>query len=516
MAEQILMDADKLTAEEVQPFKELCLKMAGASFSSEEDSDGTFSIKCVRPIPGSTAPAPTPSVSALSSSSGPTSESLPTPVVVTTPSSAINPNKRETSLDLLHPKIRQRVKDLIADLKAKKVPMKVFESYRTPERQAHLFAQGRTRDLHKGKVTNADAWQSYHQYGVAVDMVIDHPDHGMWDTGSAKTRGWWKKYHELAEKHGLEPLSFEMPHVQLVGVRTSQLLSGEEPGAGDESWTDNFAQAVARWPDSRKPPLPAGVERPTFGEIASASGHAVAGIDWSALPAVIPVDWTSKFGGREWRVDGDGIYLRGSPNTPQRTPGTPTTVMTAIDLYADDIAAACQKFNVPPEHVLMTIATETGIFRKHDFTGPKTFRWEPHVTLTTTGDPAIDNKEKGDYSAGPMQVLSNTARDINNKLNLGLNNKTDLKWFKNKPNAAGQKNLGMYKGDISIPLGTGYMNMQRPKTDLNPVLSSAAYNAGSLRASGTNTWGIHHHGDHLDRAVKWFGDACAALKSFGR
>ncbi|MEM1073871.1 MAG: D-alanyl-D-alanine carboxypeptidase family protein [Pseudomonadota bacterium] len=470
-------------------------------------------------------PAATPIPSVAAHAAAASATGLNQPVVVSATASTpetqavsqhINPRKRETSLELLHPAIRQKVKDLIADLAAQSVPMKIFETFRTPERQAFLFAQGRTRDLHKNKVTNANAWQSYHQYGVAIDMVIDHPNHGMWDTGSAKTRGWWAKYHELAAKHGLEPLSFEKPHVQLVDVRTSQLLSGEAPGPGDESWLDNYAAAIARWPGARKPPMPSMNERPPISDMATAAGHAVAGIDWTAFPAVQPVNWMSKFGGREWRVDDRGVYLRHEPHTPQRTPGTPMTVLTALDIYADEIGEACQKFGVPPELVMMTIATETGGMRKQGFTGPTTFRWEQHVKLTTTGDPAIDGREKGDYSAGPMQVLSNTARDINNRLNLGFKNKSDLKWFKNKPNAAGQKSIGLYKGAIAIPLGTGYINLQRAHTALNPVLVSAAYNAGSVRASSSNSWNIRSHGDHLDRAVKWFGDACEALKGFGR
>ena len=521
MATQTLMDME--VAESDLDFLELqCGKVEGASFSRTKNSDGSYRILCTRPMPSNTA-APTSSGTNSVSSSTVTNRansqgSIATAgsVIVTTPSSQINPNKRETSLDLLHPKIRQKVKELIADLAANSVPMKVFESYRTPERQAHLYAQGRTRDLHKGKVTNADGWKSYHQYGVAVDMVIDHPSYGMWDTSDSIARGWWDKYHELAEKHGLEPLSFEKPHVQLKDVRTSQLLSGEEPGPGDDRWYENFSQAVARWPGSEKPPLPSDEERPSISSMASASGHAVAGIDWSALPTVKSVDWMSKFGGRSWRVDSSGIYLSHSPNSPERTPGTPSTVLKAVDLYADEIASSCQRFSVPPELVLMTIATETAMMRNQGFTGPTTFRWEPHVRLTTTGDPALDGIEKGDYSAGPMQVLSNTARDINNKLNLGFSNSSDLKWFKNKPNVASRNTLGLYKGEISISLGTGYLHLQRGQTDLNPILSSAAYNAGSIRASGTNTWGIHHHGDHLDRAAKWFGDACEALRGFGR
>ena len=56
----------------------------------------------------------------------------------------------------------------------------------------------------------------------------------------------------------------------------------------------------------------------------------------------------------------------------------------------------------------------------------------------------------------------------------------------------------------------------RDGADALDYLFARGAHAGSLRASGTSSWGIHAHGDHLDRAAKWFGDACAALAVFGR
>ena len=61
-----------------------------------------------------------------------------------------------------------------------------------------------------------------------------------------------------------------------------------------------------------------------------------------------------------------------------------------------------------------------------------------------------------------------------------------------------------------------HFRRQLGATEANPVLVAAAYNAGSIRASGTNMWGIHVHGDHLDRAAKWFGDACEVMVALGR
>jgi len=367
-------------------------------------------------------------------------------------------------------------------------------------------------------VTFVKAWHSYHQFGMAVDMVLDHKKTGMnpWETKKGNAPKWWKKFHELADKNGLERLSFELPHIQEPGIKHSALMAGEQPGPGDESWATNFASAVSRWRGPEKPILPDGItlERPSLAPHASTAGVASAGIDWGALPAVAPMAWGSKFGGHDWRVDTRGVYLRNGPNAPLRTPGDPMTAAKVVEIYGEELAEASRRFELPPELIVMTIVTETGAMKRDNFTGPRTFRWEQHVTLTTTGT-GLDGREKGDYSAGPMQVLSNTARDVNNKLDLGFDNKTDLKWFKNRPTKNPAK-LGLYDGRTGIMIGAGYISLQARHTHLNPILVSAAYNAGSIRASGTNAWGLRCHGDHLDRASKWFGDACAVFAGLGR
>lgn len=54
---------------------------------------------------------------------------------------------------------------------SKSYPAQVFEGYRPFERQAALYAQGRT--IPGPKVTNAMPGFSWHQYGLAVDVVFD-------------------------------------------------------------------------------------------------------------------------------------------------------------------------------------------------------------------------------------------------------------------------------------------------------------------------------------------------------
>lgn len=59
-------------------------------------------------------------------------------------------------------------------------PSKIVYCYRSPEKQEHLYASGRTRPGRK--VTNARAYQSAHQYSEAVDICHKHKG---WDVSEA-------------------------------------------------------------------------------------------------------------------------------------------------------------------------------------------------------------------------------------------------------------------------------------------------------------------------------------------
>ncbi len=93
-------------------------------------------------------------------------------------------------------------------------PIYIYEAHRTPERQAELYAQGRTR---KGRrVTNAGPWQSMHQYRLAIDFVPLKPHAkapGMYeaDWGNARI---YARAQAIAAEHGLRHLSWETPHLE--------------------------------------------------------------------------------------------------------------------------------------------------------------------------------------------------------------------------------------------------------------------------------------------------------------
>lgn len=108
----------------------------------------------------------------------------------------------------LHPKARQNFMALAAVLEDQhrtgqiKTLFKPFEGYRSPERQNYLF--------HVEKTTKARAFQSAHNYGLAVDFVA-------WEDG----RWSWAEHHDwaalafCARQRGLwAPISWDRPHVE--------------------------------------------------------------------------------------------------------------------------------------------------------------------------------------------------------------------------------------------------------------------------------------------------------------
>jgi len=147
---------------------------------------------------------------------------------------------RHNDILQLHPIVRTAVVKVFVQLQADGIPFRIFEAFRFAERQADLYAQGRTKpgDI----VTYALPWQSYHQYGLAVDFVLFINGDWSWDSGGTKG-AWWNRLHELGANEGLMRLNFEIPHLQLAGTSSNALRHGVYPPNGDKSWYDNFISA---------------------------------------------------------------------------------------------------------------------------------------------------------------------------------------------------------------------------------------------------------------------------------
>lgn len=103
---------------------------------------------------------------------------------MTTPGASLSPTYISKDPDLLYPPFARRVDEAIESCRKAGVHVMIFEGWRSPQRQASLYAQGRTAP---GKViTKADAWQSIHQLGLAVDIVFDKNGQPSWDGDYAK------------------------------------------------------------------------------------------------------------------------------------------------------------------------------------------------------------------------------------------------------------------------------------------------------------------------------------------
>lgn len=226
-------------------------------------------------------------------------------------------------------------------------------------------------------------------------------------------------------------------------------------------------------------------------------------------------DWHNKFGGKEWRYDHRGVYVRDHQNgsVPLRWELDLVTMRLIQHHMFDHVLAMSRKHKINPALIMMTIATETHFQARAAFTGPGTFRWEP--------DPSNDDVPspfKGTYSAGPMQTLATTMRE----LIVARGKAFDLNYepfkvapaIKKKPTTKPAKHP-LYDYATNLDLGTAEIRSRLSKTGDDPILVAAAFNAGSLKASDANDWNIRSHGDHLDRASKWYGDACALLVEVG-
>ncbi|MEI6212355.1 MAG: M15 family metallopeptidase, partial [bacterium] len=130
----------------------------------------------------------------------------------------------------LHPFVREAAWETLHACISCGLSFRIFEGFRSQARQTALFAQGRTTP--GNIVTYAKAGNSYHQYGLAVDVVGWVSGQWTWDRPQSE----WMTLHAIARSYGLEPLNFETPHLQMAGQKLSALISGYYPAGGDDTW----------------------------------------------------------------------------------------------------------------------------------------------------------------------------------------------------------------------------------------------------------------------------------------
>lgn len=137
----------------------------------------------------------------------------------------------------LHPLVREAVRQVLHACAQAGHQFAMFEGYRSPERQAELYALGRT--VSGRIVTYAGPGASMHQYGLAADIVGFVDGRWTWDMPPEA----WAHLHAFGKTYGLRPLSFERPHLEWPWP-LAELQGGHFPPDGDQSWRDAIRPPV--------------------------------------------------------------------------------------------------------------------------------------------------------------------------------------------------------------------------------------------------------------------------------
>jgi len=204
--------------------------------------------------------------------------------------------------------------------------------------------------------------------------------------------------------------------------------------------------------------------------------------------------WQNRFGGIFWRTTPEGVEIRGEGI--QRTPGAPITMLRVWVLWGELLERAVKETGVPMELLLMTVGTEAG-----------PLRLQPDGRLTYTAlrqEPGYrsDDETPGRISFGPCHVT--------------------LESYRNHMRRGAPRGEAMVL-ENNLLAAARYLADRRHRHGYDPILAAADYNAGSVRAAPPgsrfhNRWGIACHVDgtyvHLDRAAKWYGDACHVLRTY--
>lgn len=116
----------------------------------------------------------------------------------------------------LQPMVATAAEKALAECEAAGIDVLVTCTYRDGAEQDRLYAQGRTKPGRK--VTNAKAGQSFHQWRVALDIVILIGGKPEW----SGTHKHWQEAAKIFIKHGFEWAGAwkrfrELPHFQMTG-----------------------------------------------------------------------------------------------------------------------------------------------------------------------------------------------------------------------------------------------------------------------------------------------------------
>ncbi len=161
--------------------------------------------------------------------------------------------------------------------------------------------------------------------------------------------------------------------------------------------------------------------------------------------------------------------------------------------YREPLLAASKKYHVPVPVLIATISTESS-------GNPKAYRYEPLFYKRYIKNqkqwkksPYYKAPRRIAASYGLVQIMYTTAYRVG---------------FRGEPE-------DLYEPDVNIDAGAAYIasayQVNNHKWD--PPKIACAYNAGSVRTTTKNDWGIYHHPGHLDRWIPAYNGAIEVMKA---
>ena len=133
-------------------------------------------------------------------------------------------NTIKMPIDALLPLVERKAQQLVTEMEALDMPIRITEGFRSIARQNEIYQQGRTKA--GNIVTNSVGGDSLHQYGVAFDIVFRKDGYDAPDVQ-------WKLLGSEGKKLGLEwggdwTTFRDKPHFQiLLGYTLSDFKSGK-------------------------------------------------------------------------------------------------------------------------------------------------------------------------------------------------------------------------------------------------------------------------------------------------
>jgi len=141
--------------------------------------------------------------------------------------------KSEKKINSLHPAIRDKARQFINEADRQGIKLRLYMGLRTFDEQEKLYAKGRTAP--GSIVTWAKPGESYHQYGLAFDVVEIKDGKALWTNPN------WPKIGEIGRSFGFEwggdwlgkadkphfQMNFGQHHTELLAMYNDSQRTGE-------------------------------------------------------------------------------------------------------------------------------------------------------------------------------------------------------------------------------------------------------------------------------------------------